>query len=192
MGLDLFTLAEYKAYMGITNPSDDAAISALIPKVSNIVKTICKRTFVDYVNDSKVEVSRGGKGYLDLSEYPVLSVSSVEFSDTYGQSYTTLTEFIDYIVDAEAEKVVFIAGPYNSNVSQPNRFKVTYTAGYEELPVDLKLALFDLVTYYRRGDGAIHSHKNPGSNTVLIDYITNNKLPAHISRILELYMAHYG
>lgn len=68
---------------------------------------------------------------------------------------------------------------------------MSYTCGYETLPEDLKLAAFDLVTYYRKNDGAIHSPKAPGSNSVQIEYISTASLPAHIRRILDLYVADY-
>ena len=53
------------------------------------------------------------------------------------------------------------------------------------------MAVLDLVTYYRRHDAAIHSSKNPGSNTVQIEYISTTSLPAHIRRVLDLYKADY-
>lgn len=191
MGLDLVTLAEYKAYMGTTSPTNDSNISALITKISSFVKRICVRTFVDYVDDTKVDIFRGGSNLIP-SEYPVLSISSIEYSQDYGSTYTTLTEYIDYVFDTELEQIVFIADPYKTMRPMPNAFKMTFNAGYEELPPDLKLAVFDLITYYIRNDGAIHSNRNPGSNTIQIDYVTNNKLPAHIARVLDLYMADYS
>jgi hypothetical protein len=192
MGLDLVTLAEYKQYMGITNPTNDAVLAVLITKVSSLVKKICRRTFVDYVDDAKVDYCNSGLMPFSPSEYPIISVGSVEFSSDYGQTYTNLTAYTDYVLDSQAEEIKFLVSPYNTDISQPNSFRITFNAGYEELPEDLKLAVFDLITYYVRNDGAVHSNKNPGANTIQIDYVTNNKLPAHISRVLELYMANYA
>lgn len=191
MGLDLITKAEYKAYAGITSTNQDSTIDSIIPKVSSLVKTLCRRTFVDYVDDSKIETFKGGLGFLLLTETPILMVSSVEFSDDYGSSYSLLTEYTDYVIDAEDNKVQFIAEPYIS-LKKTNAFKVTYTAGYEEFPEDLKLAILDLVGYYVRNDAAIHAHKPIGANTVQIEYITNTQLPAHIRRVLDQYTAYYG
>lgn len=186
MGLSLVTLSEYKAYAGITSTNQDAALNSIIPKVSELIKNLCRRTFVDYVNDSKIEVVSGGTGSkLFMKEYPLLAVSSVEFSDDYGFSYTSLTEFTDYVIDREDGSLVSI-----SNIDWKKRingYRITYTAGYEELPADLKLAIFDTITYYLKGDGAVHSSRAPGSNTVQIEYITTVALPAHIQRVLDLY-----
>ncbi len=42
-----------------------------------------------------------------------------------------------------------------------------------------------------KSDSAIHSSKSPGSSTMQIEYITTSKLPSHISRVLDLYVANY-
>lgn len=187
MGLPLVTRAEYKAYVGITSPTQDATIDALIPRVSELVKTYCRRTFVDHVNDSTTETTSGGYGNtLMVKEYPILSVSSVDFSSDYGQTYTALEEYVDYAVDVENGSIVCI--PHTDEwVKYINGYQITYTAGYEVIPADLKLAVFDLITYYIKNDAAIHSPKAPGTNSVQIEYITSSALPAHIRRILDLY-----
>lgn len=191
MGLPLVTRAEYKAYAGLTSPTQDASIDLLIPKVSELVKTICRRTFVDYVNDSKTEYFDGGNFNLIPSETPTLSVSSLEYSSDYGVTYTALTEFTDYVVSKGNGEVYTTSRtvPFTSGI---NAYKLTYTAGYEVLPEELKLAVFDLVNYYIKNDMAIHSPKAPGTNTVQIEYVTTANLPAHIRRVLDLYTANYA
>ena len=189
MGLPLITRTEYKAYVGITSPNSDAVIDALIPKVSELVKNYCRRTFIDYVNDSKVETTSGGYGAnLLLTEYPVISVTSVGWSEDYGQNYTDLVEFTDYVVEVEKGYIVALSasGEWDKCL---NGYQVTYTAGYETLPEDLKLAVMDLVTYYIKNDASVHSPKAPGTNSVQIEYITSSAFPAHIRRILDLYKA---
>ena len=46
--------------MGISSTNSDAEIDFLIPKVSDLVKTYCRRTFIDYYDESKTEVFDGG------------------------------------------------------------------------------------------------------------------------------------
>lgn len=185
MATDLVTLAEYKAYAGITSTNQDAAIKVIIPKVSALAKSVCRRTFNDYVSDAKVEVFKGGLG-LSLSEYPLLSISSVEYSADYGKTYTALTEFIDFVTDIEASTIVPISGEFPLIL---NGYRVTYTAGFETLPEDLKIAVMDLITYYLKNDMAVKSARDAGSNTVQIEYITKNTLPSHIARVFDLYIA---
>lgn len=187
MATDLITLAEYKAYIGKASTNDDIAIKSIIPKVSQLVKTYCRRTFVDFVNDAKVETFTGG-GCLAPSEFPLLSVSSVEYSLDYGKTYVALVEFTDYAINTSADTIV----PISTDSTFPiliNGYKVSYTAGYEVLPEDLKLAVMDLVTYYLKNDMAVKSSRDAGSNTVQIEYITRNTLPSHIARVLDMYLA---
>ena len=191
MGLPLVTRAEYKAYAGLTSPTQDAMIDLLIPKVSELVKTICRRTFVDYVNDSKTEYFDGGNFNLIPLETPTISVASLEYSSDYGVTYTALTEFVDYIVSKGNGEVYTTSRivPFTYGI---NAYKLTYTAGYEVLPDELKLAVFDLIGYYIKNDMAVHSPKAPGTNTVQIEYVTTANLPAHIRRVLDLYTANYA
>lgn len=191
MGLSLVTRAEYKAYANISSTNSDAAIDLLIVKVSQLVKTICRRTFVDWVNDQKTEYHEGGTDTLVPQESPILAVSSLEYSQDFGKTYTTLTEYTDYAV-SQAQGVIksldtALGFPYGINA-----YRLTYTAGYETLPEDLKLAVLDLITYYIKNDAAIHSSKAPGTNSVQIEYVTTTNLPAHIKRVLDQYADNYN
>lgn len=185
---DLVTKQEYKAYTGINSTNHDAEIDFLIPKVSELVKTYCGRSFVDYFDEAKTEVFKGGFLTLLLKETPVTQVISVERSINYGQTYSKLTKFTDWVQQGDS-----IISLHSTKIWPEliNGYKVTYFAGYEFVPQDLKLSVLDLVTYYRKNDSAIHSTKAPGTNAVQIEYISTTSLPAHIKRILDQYVADY-
>lgn len=187
MATNLVTKQEYKAYASLTNPNHDAEIDSLIPKVSAFVKNYCKRTFNDYVDEVKVEYFTGPSAEFILAETPVVQILSFEYSSDYGQNYTPLTEFVDWVQDGDEIVSVNSTG----FARQLRGYRVSYLAGYEVLPDDLKLAVFDLLTYYRRNDAAVHSSKAPSTGAVQIEYISSTGLPAHIRRILDLYRADY-
>ncbi|MFI3221386.1 MAG: hypothetical protein QX189_20055 [Methylococcales bacterium] len=189
MGLPLVTKAEYKAYMGISSTNEDAKIDSLIPKVSALVKSLCNNSFNDYVNDAAVEVFEGGTSYYVPLEGPVLSIMSVEISTDNGNTYTELVEFTDFAYSKATGLLRSIGRDFPILI---NGFKLTYTAGYEVIPADLKVAVLDLISYYMKNESAIHSNRAPGGNTVQIEYVLNTKLPAHISRILDLYSNTYN
>ena len=209
MGLNLVTLAEYKAYAGITSTTSDAQLNTIITGTSNLVKQICRRSFVDYVNDTKTEVFKGGPA-LNVAETPLLAVSTFEYSTDYGNTYTELVEYTDYAVDQETNQIIpirslnyypdYYAGTnttmrYNPEPEFPRRvngYRITYTAGYETLPYDLKLAVLDLISYYFKQEYAVKTNKAVGSSTTQIDYIMNTDLPAHIKRVLDLYTESYS
>ena len=191
MGLNLITAAEYKAYKGINNPNQDAEINAIIPKISSLVKNYCRRSFIDYYEDPKVEQFSGSSNPTEyyIRETPLVSISSVEYSTDYGNTYTTLVNLVDYVYDTTKEAIIPLSTKEFD--PKPNSYRITYKAGYEVVPEDLKLSLLDLVTYYLKNDSAIHSPKAPGTNSVQIEYITTTSLPAHIRRVLDLYVADY-
>ncbi len=193
MGLDLVTLAEYKSYKGITSvvPADDTIATKIITRVSALAKSICRRTFVDYVNDAKVETHSGGNDRIYMLESPLLAFGGLELSTNYGASYTDLVEFTDYAVDNEDGSIVAI-GEDAIFPKYVNGYRITYNCGYETLPEDLKLAVLDLVHYYVKNDMSVHSPKAPGTNTVQIEYITTTSLPAHIRRVFDLYTESYA
>lgn len=189
MGKNLVTRAEYKAYAGITSPNQDAEIDLLIPKASQLVKSYCRTSFVDNVDDPKVE-QFGGEGYdrYYLKEYPVIQVLDVETSDDYGQSWTSLAEFQDWAYSPDLQAVIRLGSTWTPKT---NGYKITYTCGYEQVPEDLKLAVMDLVTYYRRNDSAVHNSKVSSSGNVQIEYLKAASLPAHIRRVLDLYVVDF-
>lgn len=187
MATNLVTKAEYKTYMGISSVNLDTEIDFLIPKVSDLVKTYCRRTFVDYYTDIKVEVFDGGFKQLLLKETPVVSVSSVQYSSDYGQTYTNLTKYTDWVIKGDSIQSL---SPYGFTEAV-NGYRVNYFAGYDTVPTDLKLAVCDLIEYYSRNNGAVHSSRDLNPNTTQITYVSTSNFPATIKRVLDQYVADY-
>lgn len=190
MGTNLVTRAEYKTYVGISSTNSDAEIDLLIANVSQLVKSYCNQSFIDYVNDAKVErFNGGGFDHFHLKEYPIISVNSVEYSSDYGATYTALTEYTDWVYDPSVIAIYSLGSTGFTNAI--NGYKVSYYCGYETVPADLKLAIMDLITYYRKNDSAVHTHKLANPNTMQVEYIASSNFPAHIKRILDLYCVDY-
>lgn len=187
MGTDLITKAEYKAYAGITSTTQDAEIELLIPKVSEMVKTYCRRTFVDHYDEAKIEYFKGGYGTFLLKETPVTNVLSVQTSDDYGQTFVKMTKFVDWVQEDDYVVAINQAG-FAPKISG---YKVTYLAGYEAVPQDLKLAVLDLVTYYRKNDASVHNNRMPTGGNVQLEYVTSSGFPSHIRRVLDQYVSDY-
>jgi hypothetical protein len=197
MALNLITLAEYKTYAGIKSTNYDKEIVGLIPRVSQFVKNYCGKTFVDYVDTEKVEYFNGGVSKLFLTENPVISINSVGYSQDFGKTYTNLIEYTDWILDNNAicslnTSAINTLITVNRGFPEVIRgYKVSYLAGYDDVPDDIGLAIMDLVTYYRKNDMSVHSTKAPGTNNVQIEYISTTSLPAHIKRVLDMYRSDY-
>ena len=192
MALNLITKQEYKAYAGIKSTNYDTEIDALIPRISQLVKNYCRRTFVDHMDagNEKVEIFSGDVNKLILQESPVVNVVSVQLSTDYGQTYTNLVKFTDWVQDGDYVLPLNASAFFDKKIKG---YKVTYQAGYDDVPLDVALAVMDLVSYYRQNDGSVHNNKSPGSGgSVQLEYIMNTNFPAQIKRVLDLYVSDYS
>ena len=188
---NLITLTEYKDMEGIQNPKDDYNLSELITSVSQLVKTYCGNTFVDFYSTDKVETFTidWNTHLVQLTESPVVSVSAVETRNSVTSSYQAVTS-TNYYLDENTDTVLYVTGSsYRNWPRGPGAVKVTYRAGYSTLPSDLKLAVIDLITYYYRNEykerktlaGA--TLQNPGTSS----QDSSVAFPDHIKRVLDLY-----
>ena len=90
---DLITLATYKDAEGLSTPKEDLRINALIPSVSQLVKTYCGNSFVDFYSSNKTETFTidWGTYIVQLTESPVNNIVRVQEATTYGGVLKTLT-----------------------------------------------------------------------------------------------------
>ena len=189
--MDLITLEEYKDNESITNTKDDFRLQNLITSVSQLVKTYCSNSFLDYFSTPTSEefTIKYATDGLQLSEGPVRSVTLVEERRNPVSAYEALTS-ADFHVDYSSDIVYRTnsTGFYQWPIG-PGAVRITYTAGYASIPEDLRLAVYDLVTYYRKNEhkerrqlsGA--SMANQGSSSIW----RNADFPDHIKRVLDLH-----
>ena len=190
---NLISLAEYKEAEGINSPKEDLRLNHIIQSVSQLVKTYCGTSIVDYYSTNKVELINieWATHVVQLTESPVNTIVSVEERDSYSTSYVELTTANhEYYFDAATDSIYRTTGGQYLNWKKgPGAVRVTYTAGYSEVPADLKLAIMDLVTYYLRDEhkerrtlaGASIQNQSSTSQT------NNVAFPDHIKRVLDLY-----
>ena len=190
---NLITLQDYKTAEGISAPKDDARLNVLIPSVSELVKTYCGNTFVDFFSSNKTETFNidWGTYVVQLTESPVNAIVSVQERQAYNSSYITLTTgAFEFALDTKTDSVLrTTSAGYKNWATGVDAVKVVYTAGYSAIPGDLKLAVLDLVTYYlkdehkQRQSIAGASLQNQGSTS----QNNNVSFPDHIKRVLDLY-----
>ena len=193
---NLISLADYKTAEGIQATKDDTKLELLISSVSQLVKTYCNNTFVDHYSSAKTETFNinYGESFVQLTESPIVAITSVKERDNATASYTTLTNNSDYYVDNITDSIYRLSagGSEKSFESGKGAVQVVYTAGYDgaiNLPGDLKLAVIDLVTYYHKDEHKARqtiagaSIQNQGSTSQR----NNVAFPDHIKRVLDLY-----
>lgn len=186
---DLITKTDYKAYMGISSTNQDTVIDLLIPKISAFVKTYCRRDFIDWVStNTKIEYFNGGIPFYVVQEQPLISVQDLFYSTDYGQTYTALEVYVDYVIDGDIIRPL-------TNTEFPytlKGYRLVYNAGFTTVPPDLTLAVYDLLTYYLKNDATAKSVGRTNTTTMQIEYITDTALPSNIKRVLDMYILDYN
>jgi hypothetical protein len=184
---NLIALSTYKDVKSITSATHDFALTTIIESVSQLVKTYCGNSLVDYYSTNKVELFNinWATDVVQLTETPLNTIVSIEERTDFAASYTTLTAS-DYYPDTSTDSVYRVNKPWPDGHGS---VKVTYTAGYAECPSDLKLAVIDLVTYYFKEEHKTRqtiagASLQNASSTSLRDNIA---FPDHIKRVLDLY-----
>ena len=197
---NLVTLQQFKDFAGLQGVKTYDRINVIIPQITQVVKTYCCTSLIDYYSSAKTE-------YFDildrittrvmLDEGPIVAVTSVQERDSQSDSYVTLiTENSDssgkyeYIIDSMTDSIIRTNQDVDKAFPKGRKaVKVVYTAGYSSCPEDLKLAIFDLVKYYLKDErkermqiaGAMI--ENPVSTSIA----NNTGFPDHIKRVLDMY-----
>lgn len=191
---DLVTLTDYKDAEGISNPKEDLRISRIIPSVSQLVKTYCGNSIIDFYSSNKVEDFDiyWETFAVQLTESPIVDVVSVQERGSYDEAYATLTTAAhEYYLDTRTDSIIRT----NSSGGRINwkhgvgSVRVTYKAGYAETPQDLRLAIFDLITYYLRDE---HKERRTLGGATIQNQSSSTQrdnvaFPDHIKRVLDLY-----
>ncbi len=129
----------------ITGTSDEDKYYMLRQAVQDAADSICNRKLEE---DTYTEIHDGnGNNELYLNNYPITSITAVEYGDTFGGSTRTALDTSDYLRDDELGRLVFQF--YSTEL--PQVFSVSYTAGYTAddpssggtIPYDLKLVLME-------------------------------------------------
>ena len=190
---NLITLDEYKLSQGLNDLKNDDRLEILITSVSQLVKTYCANSFVDYVTEDKIEFFNVDweSNIIQLTECPVISVTSVEERYNYGADYVAITEAdSEFYLDLSSDSIYrTTTSGYIDWAIGPGSVKVLYKAGYVTVPEDLKLAIIDLITYYWKSEYKENRHIMSAtiSNVVTSSRWRNIGFPDHIARVLELY-----
>ena len=191
---NLITLAEYKEAEGLQSAKDDLQINSLITSVSQLVKTYCGNSIIDFYSTNKTETFNiDYETYaVQLTESPVVSIVSVEMRGTYREAYTTLTTgAYEYFLDEKTDSVIRTTdgSTYKNWPRGPGAVKIVYKAGYASTPEDLKLAIADLITYYLKDE---HKQRQTIAGASIQNQASSSQrnnvaFPDHIKRVLDLY-----
>ena len=197
---NLCTLQEYKDFSGLKGVQEDARINTLIPQVTQVVKTYCGTSFVDYYSTDKTEyfdIHDNLTTRVMLDESPLVSVSQVQERDSQSDAYVTLitensdsSDKYEYVIDTTTDSIIRTSATGEKAFKKGIKaVKVVYRAGYSATPEDLKLAVFDLIKYYLKDERKARMQIAGAmvENQVSSSITRNIGFPDHIKRILDFY-----
>jgi len=151
-----FDLEEFKVYARITTNSDDALLETLLNTAFEQTEAITNRA----LSITEYELYLDEIKTFELPRAPFVELKSVEKLD--GNDYVLFTGF--KLDDKDEVAKVFIDEPFIcENI---NCLKVSFKAGYSEIPKDLKIYCFAkaLTMYEYRGsleDVQVNKVDNP-------------------------------
>lgn len=167
----LVTLDEVKAFIGSTDSEDDI-VERLINAASwrankEADRQLKRRTLTEYYNGD-------GSNLLLVRNYPIQSITSIYMDSDREFGSDTLVDADNYQIDPETESMIWFTGTVL--LSGIRVVKVTYSAGYGEVPWDLRESVLELVMYWykeitdkrigvasigREGRNIAYTHKVP-------------------------------
>jgi len=194
----LITSEDFKSYYGILSSStgSDSLIALLIEKCSSLISEFCERKFQ---SASYTEYFDGrGKSDLFVTHYPIASPLSATTGGglwddpqrTYSDSYK-LTEDVgqgtgDFVVYPSEEgqgKISRINGVFY--VGRRN-IKITYTGGYTQIPRQIQLACFRMVSNeYQKTQKDTFGQSSQSIHRDSTTYIAPKDVPLDIREMLE-------
>lgn len=189
MGAPLVTLEDYKTYKKITKTDADVELQYIIDSVNVLVRTFVGHSIIDYYDTPYVETFnvKQGQSALQLNEWPIREVVSVETREDYDKPYVVMDP-VEYYVDADVD-CVYIHGKAAYWTEGFGAAKVTYKAGYETVPLDLRMACLDLVHMYAKEE--YKERRSLGNASIDNSSSRANALatewPVHIIRVLDMY-----
>jgi len=184
--MSLVTLQDYKEYHGISSTTNDTRLELLVDLVSELVEAYLGRKILTNTYTDQYYEYLGG--YVYRSNFPITTVSKFETYDTGNGDWTEWVVADDVFL-SEDDGILEVINDDIKNYVSTKRSKpvrVTYDGGYSTTPSDLKLAIFDLITYYNKREQTPAKSFNSQSVDTSAG-LNGSEMPAHIKRVLALY-----
>jgi hypothetical protein len=183
----IIDLPTYKAYKNITSTADDTKHTLIIDAVNAFIEAYTGRVFTTYYNTDKTEYYDSRDIQIYPLEYPLVSITSLDYSTDGGQNYgNALAEFTDYTIISN-ESILSLSGGFADVAIPANAVRLVYKGGYEKIPKDLEFAAVHLTEYYKDEEYIPRKSMSGVSVDTVIQPDMTFRLPAHIRRVLESY-----
>jgi hypothetical protein len=159
--MSLDTLANVKTRLGITTAADDSLIALLQDSAD---AWVANYTGVNFAGGTFTEYFPGNTEFLQLANYPVVSVTSVNVDPAQVFGANTIIDPTTYVVHLERGVIQSKVGPFtgvarrpglinairNVWTRSPRAVQVIYTTATGAVPNDVKEAYAQLIGHWYR------------------------------------------
>jgi len=160
----------------------------LINMTTDFIETYCDRRFASTIHTDE-EYDGTGMRDLLLNNYPIINITRLQINNAADNTDDWEdVDVKDYFVYDSFANFKLAASRF---LKAPQRYRVTYTAGYATIPGDLEWACLEMcaATYLKKGGAGVASEKLGDHRIVwLHDYLKKNTA---LAETLSLYKRHY-
>jgi len=132
----LITLNDVKSYLSISgsNTDTDDVIASLINSVSVLFENYCNKKIMSRTfTDEKYNGDNSNR--LFTKQYPIISIISIYDDTNWNFEADTLISADNYMIHPDMNNVYFKNNILSIGIGN---IKITYNAGYESVPTDIK------------------------------------------------------
>lgn len=178
----LITLAQAKAFLKITVPTEDSVVAAMVNQASQQAKSIMGRLMVA-TEYTEYYDGPGGRNLM-LRNYPVISITSIHQDANRAWASDTLIDADDWMLDSEAGIVRL---KDSSFITGTGVIRVISQAGYETIPYDIQDAAKLIVgASYKRYQSQRFDVLSETIGERTFSYL-NEEVPLKAEKILKRY-----
>ena len=205
--MSLDTLANLKTRLGLTTSADDPTLALLMDSADAWIANYCG---VAFAGGTFTEFFPGNTEFLQLANYPVTTVTSVNVDSAQVFGANTIVATTSYVVHSERGVIQSKVGPFvavprrpalvNADrttwTRSPRAVQVVYATATAAVPNDVKEAYALLVGYWYRSVKTIgatnfqniqHQKFGDVAVTYRLDEVKQLAVPPDVARLLGMY-----
>ena len=164
--------------------TQETLLSNLIDSVSQFIRSYLKKPIEpeDIVEYADIEEA---SNLICLQYFPIISVSEIRIDKTLTFSDNTIYNLDHFLIDKELGILYYKYGdlPYGRRIA-----KVSYTAGYSEIPADIKDTACQMVVYlFRKIDSKELGVVNIAGYKENVTFVQREGLLPEFKEVLDMY-----
>jgi len=164
--------------------TQETLLSNLINSVSQFIRSYVKKPIEpeDIVEYADIEEA---SNLICLQYFPIISVSEIRIDKTLTFSDNTIYNLDHFLIDTELGILYYKYGnlPYGRRIA-----KVSYTAGYSEIPADIKDVACQMVVYlFRKIDSKEIGVVNIAGYKENVTFVQREGLLPEFKEVLDMY-----